>query len=304
MKHSFIVAASIFVLSTSVFAQNNEPEFENFPAELMEGPEILEPASQETAIANKETASYSGSHNAIGALPWAGSMMLNQETRDILYDMVSNGNFTEIPIASLGLFDEETAATTVVSEQIAQNINEIQIFMPAFNLQSIVYFSDDNWSIWLNGKRNRVDNSRQDRLEIHEVTPQYTVMTYTEPNLNDLLPNWQENMLSYDKRNAPDISERYDSKPYIWDYISENGLILIDSEQGAMRFKLRPSQTFVSHQLALLEGKHAGETLSFVPGQGRVFANEDGQINGQEIIDIPPEISAEQEALNKIFDIE
>jgi hypothetical protein len=61
--------------------------------------------------------------------------------------------------------------------RIAQ-LSEADRPAPVFYLDSILYFSEENWSIWLNGKKFSLENKNIDNFEILEVKPEVIQVSY------------------------------------------------------------------------------------------------------------------------------
>lgn len=106
---------------------------------------------------------------------------------------------------------------------------------PAFYLSSIMFLGDDNWTIWLNGKK----------ITSYQVKgmPDIQVMDVSD-NSAELI--WNTEFLDYISPHWRDEKEKIGQK--------ESAIMMIDDKTGQVAVKLHPNQTFVTRVMQVVEG--------------------------------------------------
>ena len=197
-----------------------------------------------------------------GPMPWTGSIMFNRSSLDMLYGSI-NG---VMPTKDVNLGEPEEAQPQVT--QTNRNL-PVTTFAPAYYLQSIMFFDQNNWSLWMNGKKNSYGHPRKDNLIVGRIRNDKVEFIWFDPNLNDIIPGWKQHFKPYKSGAAKmKISTDGEKAAYSWDYVSETGDMLVDSTKGAVRFILSPNQSFKSYELSVVEGQAEGKSITFTPGQG------------------------------------
>lgn len=209
-------------------------------------------------------------------IPWRGSMMFNEKQLEQLYlilnDVVLPEDFASLPVERLKQ-EEETDEKSKVAQPITS-------YLPAYFLQSIIYYGPGNWTAWVNGQRYRPDQKRFDNLAIERVTSNSVEFIWREPNLNDIALGWKSNFNPYMGTGASIKFNSSSSEEFYWDYISKDGSVLVDSQKGVVRFILSPKQSFKSYDMAIVEGRALGREITYQPGAGR--KNERNQLTDRQ----------------------
>lgn len=110
---------------------------------------------------------------------------------------------------------------------------------PNFYLKSILYFSRDNWSLWLNKKMFSATTDRVfDNINLMHVTRYSASFLWKKAQIDLIYPNWKDVFINME-----------DNK-----YVSPEKNIIIDSLTGDILFILKPNQTFSSKLLQIVEG--------------------------------------------------
>ncbi len=294
------VLCGCVILSHGANAQQPIPFQEDLPAELSDstGEATNVDTNVDTQRASVDPPVASLADGLYKNISWRGSLMFERNDLNRIYAIINDINISEqLP----ELVGEESAAAIDLGQGIS-------VFVPAYHLQSILYYATENWTVWLNGQRNRVNKPRNDRLKINYVSSDHVVMTYSEPNINDIVPGWRERFLEYETNHhlatVPTESDRF-----FWEYISPEGNILIDPAQGGIRFSLQPTQSFVVHELSVVEGKALGKSITFKPGQGRISesvttelgASTTGAANASTPDQTNTTLSPSQDLMNQVF---
>lgn len=111
----------------------------------------------------------------------------------------------------------------------------------SFYLNSIIYLSINNWAVWLNNYK--LDYSSAGGIvKINSVDSESAEFLWETRNLDKISPNWRSKLQQ--------INDKL--------YRSQDRLIQITvgaEENSYIIFKLKPNQTFVVQDLAIIEGK-------------------------------------------------
>lgn len=114
---------------------------------------------------------------------------------------------------------------------------------PVFHLSSIMYQGPGKWVIWLNGNRTTSKNLPPD-LSVIAINTQQVRFEWKPKIISALENRWK-------------TEEGDASKTTLKKLLSGANMVSSDSKTGAVRFVLRPNQTYSSAYNSVLEGKHA-----------------------------------------------
>lgn len=117
---------------------------------------------------------------------------------------------------------------------------------PAFYLNSVLYESPTNWTIWLNARRIR-RGAKFPELEIAGVREDRVEFIWQTDSLDFISPDWDKKIVPIPPRPGASLGR--------WAYVSQGGNIFVDQSRRYVRFFLGPHQTFVSRTMELVEGK-------------------------------------------------
>ncbi|MCH2037386.1 MAG: hypothetical protein MK137_02195, partial [Rickettsiales bacterium] len=114
------------------------------------------------------------------------SIMFDPELLQELTDTILNYRRQSIQ-------DPEEAITEETKELIEEVIEDEKIFV-SFYLGSIMYFSDQNWSIWLNGDRISPLAEVEGVLpvEVDTISDHYVRFVWNDIDIASLAPSWRE----------------------------------------------------------------------------------------------------------------
>lgn len=171
----------------------------------------------------------------IEGLSRKGSMMFTDKDLRRLYSAI-RGNITEK--SDIGMVSEGT------TPQVA----------PSFYLNSVVFISDKNWAIWINGKKIRMQDINPN-IKIESIAKDKAEITWETKDLDIISPAWRSR-LEFVEANKENKLEKNG-------YISKKEKIYIPEDGSFVRFSLMPNQTFVSYDMRIAEG--------FVPETPIVF---------------------------------
>lgn len=112
-------------------------------------------------------------------------------------------------------------------------------------LKSILYFSPNNWTIWLNDQK--ISNAEEfETLQIIKVSREVIIFLWPNINLDNVFPDWRLHFY--------DIG---DGK-----YASYNKDIVFDENIRSVSFVLYPNQRLIANKMEIVEGTGS----SFQPG--------------------------------------
>lgn len=166
-------------------------------------------------------------------------------------------------------------------------------------LASIIYHTDADWTIWVNGKRYYRDiamegftvGDRQSQVRVVDATPT-SVSFIWEPipaSFSKVAQRWQEKQRFSDHAQSPQVAK--------------NEQVEFNAGDQTVAVTLRPNQTFVSRFMSVLEGRLSRSAYSRLDQSASQPANEtvamDEAIpNGTQ----PPLIKPEAEAAGPVRD--
>lgn len=158
-------------------------------------------------------------------LNWPNSLMFPPEKLQVLYNVAK------------GLTDQSVDAIFV----------EVKVprVAPAFFLNSVLYNTADNWTIWLNSRRIRADATFPE-LEISKVHRDSVEFIWETDQLDFISPDWEKKVIPIELEEGEEVPR--------FTYLSKDGLIAVDRSRRFVRFRLGPQQTFVSRRMEIREG--------------------------------------------------
>ena len=187
-------------------------------------PQELNKLQQRVADRNLDESRFNGDN--FDKLPWKNSLMFRPEDLARLYE-AARGNL------------RDTVTAGVVVEVKTPRV------APAFYLNSMLYNSPDNWTIWLNSRRVRT-GTKFPELEIASVNADRVEFIWMTDQLDFISPKWDEKIKQISlKENEPQPR---------WLYVSDDGNISVDQSRRYVRFLLGPHQTFMTHDMEIAEG--------------------------------------------------
>ena len=126
-----------------------------------------------------------------------------------------------------------------ISGPTTDTTEETQSAAPTFYLGSILYFTPDNWVIWLNGKRLTTEDPTEN-IEIISVSENTAELSWYTDQLEVIAPNWKTKAEEVNQRNAP------------------GNPLSINKNSGEVRIRLEPNQTFIATEMDIFEGDILG----------------------------------------------
>jgi hypothetical protein len=281
LKHS----ACSFVLLLSVFASD-------VFAEEIKAENLVSDSTTEKLqiISDSYASSLTYANVERNSLPWQGSFMFKNDEINQIYASVT-GNSTDFTTAA----NDEVKAVNVNSDMEDEGPTTIEV--PAFFLNSIMFYHSKNWALWINGKKIRygVDD---DKLKILKVGLDNAEVEWCSEMLDAILqPGWQNEyyklsqdapVLNRQTMDAATIAAqrkmRYDNckaGKYEWNYVSKDGRVFVDTRTGAVKFNLDLHQTFVSKEMKVAEGKIEGSIIDVsTEDSPQTQTSENGVIDG------------------------
>jgi hypothetical protein len=188
----------------------------------------------------------------------------NVEKKEDVVQKVSEPKVSEPVVAPVASTKEEEKANTITSlmftpEEIAQINSVLNNFSLGtgveriidtpidptkesrnFYLDSIIYYNDDKWTVWVNGKK--ISNQSTDTaLVVKDVAKNYVVLEWSTPSLDKIVPDWRSRVTSVSSNKY--ISAKKDIEIY-----------LPDETSAVVSFRLSPNQTFEVTNMKIKEG--------------------------------------------------
>ncbi len=109
-----------------------------------------------------------------------------------------------------------------------------------FYLNSIIYYTDNKWSVWVNGQK--ISSNLNDKgLIVKEIGENYVVLEWSTPSLEKISPNWKSVMTTSSG------NKFYSAKKDIEIYLP-------DETTAVVSFRLSPNQTFEVSNMKIKEG--------------------------------------------------
>lgn len=165
---------------------------------------------------------------------WQGSLMFNENAIRLLNKTLegrTSGNL--MPSLTDNNSNGDASNPGVVYPPLA----------PVFYLNSIVYFSPTNWTIWLNSEKlafavTPFNTALFPDIHVMSVLPNEVTITWSTTFLNHLSPNWG-------RRLTENINDNLSN---------EDETIILNPEKDTVKFTLRPNQAFAVYYMEIFEG--------------------------------------------------
>lgn len=109
---------------------------------------------------------------------------------------------------------------------------------PNFYLGSIMYFSPDQWAVWLNNKKYSKDKMINE-VDLLGVQSDKVQMRWKVNSLDVIVPDWRSKLVLGNAGN----------------YISRDNAVSINNAGTEITFTLRPNQSFLSSKMKIVEGR-------------------------------------------------
>lgn len=152
---------------------------------------------------------------------WSGSIMFNAEALRKIGDALE--------AYEKGLDYVEKAPEEAAPEEAPQEMISITE-MPTFFLDSIMYFSPENWALWINGKKLSSDKRASDGLRVVDIDNKKATLIWTSNAFTTAVPDWKEQLSALEG-------------------------ISFDEASAELTFTLHPNQAIDISDLSIREGK-------------------------------------------------
>ncbi len=169
------------------------------------------------------------------------SIMFKREDLDRLYSVLEGAGYESLSIEEGG----ENGVEKVVKF----------ITAPSFYLNSIMYYTPENWTIWINGNRIRKSDPEHGAITIASVNEDSVEVIWKSENLGIIYPNI---ISDFEQVNG----KKYSGASLYWKYRSSDGGIFINKNMDMVRFRIGIQQSFVSHLMEVVEGKRADKEVA------------------------------------------
>ncbi len=186
------------------------------------------------------------SENLSFAKDFVGSLMFDPKEINILNDVLG--------LISDPDFNKKTAepAGQGNSDAISSDLEAMIKISPSFFVNSIIYEDGDSWTIWLNKRKfnSKKQNELQsiiENLKIEYIKKEEICFSFETAFLKRLSPKWEQ-ILKTEKGK----------------FVSQDAQIMVEqNSQGLalVKFKLLLNQTFVLHEMKIVEGFAPSVTL-------------------------------------------
>ena len=186
-------------------------------------PQQFQRAKEQVLNLNQDPSKFNGSNFEV--LKWRNSLMFPPEQLNQLYN------------AARGLTDQSVGAVTL-------EVNVARV-APAFFLNSVLYNTPNNWTIWMNSRRIRA-GAKFPELEISRVDRDAVEFIWQTEQLDFISPEWEKTVMPIALKPG-EVVPRFV-------YQSKDGTIAVDRSRRYVRFVLGPHQTFVSRTMKITEG--------------------------------------------------
>ncbi len=191
------------------------------------------PPPADKSTKTEETASYIYSD-------WSGSIMFDNalvKSLDSALVELSNMRSDDKKVNSKNNSSNSNDVKSILDLATQNNIS------PSFYLGSIIFHSDNDWTIWINNKKITAEK-RSDlkfiipQLECVNVNEDYVTFSWKSRMIDNLSPGWREKLSLVKNTN------NY--------YNENNGITFKDNE--VITFVLYPNQTLSVYDMDILEG--------------------------------------------------
>jgi len=135
---------------------------------------------------------------------------------------------------------------------------------PSFFLKSVLYFSQVNWSAWVNDRKftpfyNKNYTAKGDiDFEIASVNHDRVQLIWNAHYLDSISPGWREKLLPAD----PSVNHTLKEPGFV----SSTGKIFVSQDASRVEVTLAPNQTFVTHEMDIEEG-YVAPVAIMIPAQ-------------------------------------
>ncbi len=215
------------------------------------------------------------------------SLFYTREQIDFLYSQISRFKKSGGKVASLVNQAEQLVSGSTVSEE------SLEVNIVTYYLGLILYPSDKNWSLWLNGNKIRKEQNGSDpMLEVAEVGDKAAVFNYKVARLEIDSPFYRTKLKSVGEHNRPA------DKSHNWDLVSEDGLIKLSSSEKIVQFRLKLNQTFSLYDMEIKEGDYKpivkdAATIAAEQGMNDITAEQNDALTA-------PETTTEQQNIDML----
>jgi len=208
-------------------------------------------------------------------LGWRGSIMFNDVELESIYSALQD-------------YDPEGAVASAAV--VAGNNSKPELEAPPtesvfFVLQSILYFSPDDWSIWINNKKIENNQNFSSNLSIVKVTKDRVEFILSPDDLEKTSPDWKLNLISAKDKKV----ETDKGNVYKWDFQSPEGNVFVNSRGTAVKFILNMNQNINLTTMKVTEG--SGHIKSMMASEGEIGDSlTEGSSEGTEFNSLVDEI--------------
>ena len=109
-----------------------------------------------------------------------------------------------------------------------------------FYLDSIIYYTSDKWTVWVNGKK--ISNQSTDGvLVVKDIAKDHVVLEWSTPSLDKIAPDWRSRVTSVSSNKYTSVKKDIE-------------IYLPDETSAVVSFKLSPNQTFEVNNMKIKEG--------------------------------------------------
>lgn len=231
-----------FLVALPFAAQAQEPPPPIQPAELVEP--LLDPQAE--ALPEKEVALDDVELTSAMGSSWEGTLMFSeQDVNDLL------AVYRSYQMGETELVEEVGEGRRLEDFLNPQETEEVPEEILQLSLASIIYHTDADWTIWVNGKRYYRDTAMagfavgdsQSQVKVVDITPS-SVSFVWEPipaSFSKVAQRWQEKQRFSDHAQSPQVAK--------------NEQVDFNRENRTVAVTLRPNQTFVSRFMSVMEGQ-------------------------------------------------
>lgn len=199
-------------------------------------------------------------------ITWKGSLMYDKEDFNFLkearrsyemkipIDVLLPGIFQKNDVAKKSVKDAKGLAKEVsgikdlpVEEKVDENKKRQDVLETIKNIRlaSIVYFSPDVWSIWINGKKITPDHPSE-ILRVSTISEEYVVLVWPNMPLEYVFPDLEKKMVRFGNGKL----------------VTNAKNVVVNTKTKDVSFLLRPNQTFVPTKMAIFEGNISVDVIS------------------------------------------
>lgn len=155
----------------------------------------------------------------------------------------------------------------------------LPITPPVFRLDSILYLSSSNSSVWLNGKKvslGQTIDMEVGKIKIAKITENKVAMVWTENKIQRIFPKWKTHF-------KPLAGTRFASndKNIVVDLDNEDISFILGVNQWLNTASMEVMEGEIANNMALGNNKNVGESNS---SQGKVLTNDQPSDTGKLLI--------------------